>query len=339
MKTLSFVVPCYNSAAYMNKCIDSLLACGGDVEIIIVNDGSTKDNTSEIAHEYETQHPNIVRAIDQVNAGHGGAVNTGVACARGLYVKVVDSDDWLDADAMQALMAYMRSQMQTDAPTDLIVANYIYDKTEEGTCSRMRYTNVFPQTSEFTWEEIGHFRPSQYLLMHSVFYRTSILQEHKFALPEHCFYVDNIFVYVPLPFVRTIRYFNADVYHYYIGREDQSVNEQVMLSRIDQQLRITKHMIDAIDLEEVANKKLSSYMYNYLSMMMCICSIFLRMEQTPENEEKRDEIWRYLKSARPSMYAKIRGNVLNLGTNLPSPLGRGIGLLGYRTAQKIFKFN
>lgn len=339
MKTVSFVVPCYNSAAYMSKCIDSLLACGSDIEIIIVNDGSTKDNTSKIAHEYEAQYPSIVRVIDQANAGHGGAVNAGVACACGLYVKVVDSDDWLDAEAMQALMAYMRSQVDMSTPTDLLIANYIYDKVEENTCLRMHYTNVFPQMREFTWEEIGHFRPSQYLLMHSVFYRTSILHENKLELPKHCFYVDNIFVYVPLPFVKTIRYFNADVYHYYIGREDQSVNEQIMLSRIDQQIRITKHMIDALDLQTVAPQKLADYMYSYLSMMMCICSIFLRMEQTPENEEKRDEIWRYLKSTRPQMYAKIRANVLNLGTNLPSPLGRALGLLGYRVAQKIFKFN
>jgi len=53
VKLLSIAVPCYNSAAYMGKCIDSLLKGGEEVEILIVNDGSFKDNTAEIADEYE----------------------------------------------------------------------------------------------------------------------------------------------------------------------------------------------------------------------------------------------------------------------------------------------
>ncbi|MBQ9021790.1 MAG: glycosyltransferase family 2 protein [Eggerthellaceae bacterium] len=339
MKTMSFVVPCYNSASYMQTCIDSLLACGNDIEIIVVNDGSTKDNTSEIAHTLEKRYPDIIRAIDQENKGHGGAVNTGIAAAQALYVKVVDSDDWLDAESMKPLMDYARQQLERSHPTDLIIANYIYDKVHEGKHQTIDYANVFPVDREFTWSGIGRFNPSQYLLMHSVYYRTKLIQESGLKLPEHCFYVDNIFVYVPLPLVQTIRYFNTDAYHYYIGREDQSVNEKTMLSRINQQLRITKFMIDAVDLESVPEKKLSSYMYNYLSMMLCICSVFLRMDETPDNEVKRSDIWNYLKEKKPHMYAKVRGNILNFFTNFPSPAGRSLALGGYRVAQKIFKFN
>ena len=98
MKILSFAVPCYNSEAYMRKCIDSLLPGGEDVEIIIVDDGSS-DGTAAIADEYEAKYPGICRAIHQENAGHGGAVNTGITNARGMYFKVVDSDDWLDTDS------------------------------------------------------------------------------------------------------------------------------------------------------------------------------------------------------------------------------------------------
>ena len=61
MKLLSFAIPCYNSAAYMEKCIKSCLAGGDDVEIIIVDDGSTKDDTLKIAKEYEAKYPNIVK--------------------------------------------------------------------------------------------------------------------------------------------------------------------------------------------------------------------------------------------------------------------------------------
>ena len=97
MKLLTIAVPCYNSEAYMRKCIESLLVGGEDVEILIVDDGSTKDRTPQIADEYAEKYPTIVRTIHQENKGHGGAVNTGIANATGLYFKVVDSDDWVDA--------------------------------------------------------------------------------------------------------------------------------------------------------------------------------------------------------------------------------------------------
>lgn len=339
MKTITFAVPCYNSAEYMDKCIESLLACGDDVEVLIVDDGSTKDDTPAKADEWERRCPGVVRAIHQENGGHGAAVNTGLSNASGRYFKVVDSDDWLDAQAMERVMRYLRLQMELKDPTDLVIANYVYEKVFEGTRTVMRYKNVFPVEQEFTWDEVGTFNPSQYLLMHSVIYRTDLLRDMGLELPRHCFYVDNIFVYVPLPQVRTMYYLDVDMYRYFIGREGQSVNESVMMGRIDQQLRITRVMIDAVDVMAIEQKRLRHYMENYLAMMMCICSVFLRMRNTPEDEQKREDIWSYLRDADAALYRRIRSNVLNVGTNLPTEVGRRAGLGGYHIAQKIFKFN
>ena len=342
MKTITFAVPCYNSAEYMDKCIESILAFEdgrGDLEILIVNDGST-DETKRKADEWHDRYPDTIYAIHKPNGGHGSAVNAGLAAARGRYFKVVDSDDWLDEEAMRPIMRYLVGQSELRDATDLVIANYVYEKVYEGTRTVIDYKNVFPVDGEFTWDDIKRFRSSQYLLMHSVIYRTELLRDIHLVLPENCFYVDNIFVYVPLPAVYSIRYFDVDMYRYFIGREGQSVNEDTMMRRIDQQLRVTRAMIDAVDLEQdVVQKKLRRYMGNYLSMMMCICSIFLRMINTQEAEEKRRGIWLYLKETRPGIYSRIRRNVLNLGTNIPSELGRRLGVSGYRLAQKIFKFN
>ncbi|MBQ9955278.1 MAG: glycosyltransferase family 2 protein [Eggerthellaceae bacterium] len=339
MKTISFAVPCYNSAEYMDKCIESLLKCGDDIEILIVNDGSFKDNTAEIADSWQERYPDIVKAIHKENGGHGSAVNAGLANATARYFKVVDSDDWLDEEAMAEVMKYLRLQMELKDPTDLVIANYVYEKVHEGTRTVMRYKNVFPEGREFGWDEVGHFNQSQYLLMHSVIYRTDMLQDMGLQLPHHCFYVDNIFVYEPLPHVRSMYYLDVDMYRYFIGREDQSVNEKIMMGRIDQQLRVTRTMIDAVDVMSIDQKRLRQYMENYLAMMMCICSVFLRMRNTPEDEEKREAIWRYLKEADPELYKRIRRSLLNIGTNLPTEIGRRAGLGGYHIAQKIFKFN
>ena len=339
LKTITFAVPCYNSTAYMDHCVETLLACGEDIEILLVDDGSTKDDTAAICDRWQNEHPDIVRAIHQPNKGHGGAVNTGLANASGFYFKVVDSDDWLDPAAMFPLKVYLRSQLDAPVPCDMVVANYVYDKVDEGEQKVMGYGNVLPEGYEFGWDEVGTFLPSQYLLMHSVYYRTEMLRKMHLELPEHSFYVDNIFVYEPLVYVRTMRYFNVDAYHYFIGREDQSVNEKVMMGRMDQQLRVTRQMIDNVDPQAVRNRHLRHYLRNYLSMMMCICSVFLRMRGGETDEQDLKDIWAYLKEQNPSLYRRVRSNALNLATNLPTEAGEKIGLKGYQIAQKIFKFN
>ena len=116
MKLLSVAIPCYNSENYMRKCVDSLLLGGEDVEIIIVDDGSTRDQTAEIADEYQRRYPTIVKAVHQENGGHGAAVNTGIRNATGLYFKVVDSDDWVKREAYLQVLDTLR-EMAGGAPS------------------------------------------------------------------------------------------------------------------------------------------------------------------------------------------------------------------------------
>ena len=338
-KLLTFAVPCYNSEAYMSKCIDSLLPGGEDVEIIIVDDGST-DGTAQIADEYAAKYPDICRAIHQENAGHGGAVNTGMGAAKGIYFKVVDSDDWVDPDSYREVLEALRRFKDERVPVDLLIANYVYEHVLDGKSHAIRYTNALPEGTLFGWEEARHFRMSQNLLMHSVIYRTRVLRDCGLHLPEHTFYVDNLFVYIPLPYVRRIYYLNTDFYRYYIGREDQSVNEKTMISRIDQQILVNRLMVDAYDLyEEVSNKHLRNYMFNYLAMIFTVTSVMLIVSKTPENIRKRDELWKYFREKRPRMWKRVRFGFRGLGCMAHSAPGKAIVVVLYRLCQKIFKFN
>ena len=188
MKLITFTVPCYNSAAYMDKCIQSLLPAGEDAEIILVDDGST-DETGAIADRYAEQYPSVVRVIHQENGGHGEGVNQGLSNALGLYFKVVDSDDWLDGQALEKLMAVIRDSARRERPIDLILANYVYEHVEDGTQRVVRYQNALPVGREFPWDEVGHFSTSQFITMHSTVYRTDVLRRSKLSLPRHTFYV------------------------------------------------------------------------------------------------------------------------------------------------------
>ena len=340
-KLITFAVPCYNSADYMDHCVETLLAAGPEAEIILVDDGSTKDDTPAKCDAWVERHPDINRAIHQENGGHGEGVNQGIRHAQGLYYKVVDSDDWLDTAALAKVMEKLREFSKLPAPVDMVIANYVYEHVEDNTHKAMGYRNVFPTGQIFTWDDIGHFRASQYLLMHSVIYRTQLLRDCGLILPKHTFYVDNIFVYQPLPYVKTMYYLNVDLYRYFIGRSDQSVNESVMAGRIDQQVRVTKIMIDAHDLSLIrqSQKRLGRYMFNYLSMMMTISSIFSVIANTPESLGMRTELWEYLRKKDPALYRRCRYRLTNVGTNIPGYQGRKLSVTLYRLARKIYKFN
>ena len=339
-KLITFAVPCYNSAAYMRHCIETLLSAGEQAEIILVDDGSTKDDTPAICDEYAAKYPTIVKAIHQENGGHGEGVNQGIRNATGLYYKVVDSDDWLDEAALRTVLAKLNTLTARGTAPDLMICNYVYEHVEDNTSHTVRYTNVFPQNRLFSWTHVGHFRPDQNLLMHSVMYRTQVLRDCGMVLPKHTFYVDNIFVYQPLPQVKTIYYMNLDLYRYFIGREDQSVNEANMIKRVDQQLRVTRIMMNAVDVYALPPEqaKLRAYMLNYFSMMMAISSIFLTLDGSKEALAKRRQLWDDLKAHDGHLYRRCRFSVAE-GCNLPGWLGSKISIGGYRIAQKIFKFN
>ena len=164
MKLLSFAVPCYNSAAYMEHCVETLLHGGEEVEIIIVDDGSQKDNTAEIADRLAAEHPSIIKAVHQENGGHGQAVNTGLKNATGRYFKVVDSDDWVDEKAYDKILEVLRRTVDEEKELDMLISNYVYEK--EGAIHKkvMSYTNL-PKDRYFTWDETGRFKKGQYILI------------------------------------------------------------------------------------------------------------------------------------------------------------------------------
>ena len=186
---------------------------------------------------------------------------------------------------------------------------------------------------------MGHFKVDQYILMHSVIYRTQLIKDCGLKLPKHTFYVDNIFVFEPLPSVKKMYYINTNFYRYYIGRDDQSVNEKVMISRIDQQLRVTKRLIDSYLSNTPENEKCRKYMRTYLRIMMEVSSIFLIISGTEENLNKKKELWKYVKDTDKQLYKELRYSLLGSTVNIPGRVGRGISKTGYKVMNKLIGFN
>jgi glycosyltransferase involved in cell wall biosynthesis len=334
---MSLVIPCYNSEDYMRHCIESLLPGGGEVEILIVNDGST-DKTAEIAEDYQARYPGIVRVIHQENGGHGAAVNTGIQNASGLFFKVVDSDDWVDREAYAEVCRTLK-QLSGAGQLDMLLTNYVYEKEGKKKKTVMSYTNVLPAGRIFTWNETGRFRKGQYILMHSIIYRTAFLRKCGLQLPRHTFYVDNLYAYIPLKDVKTMYYLNVDFYRYYIGRPDQSVHESIMIKRIDQQLKVNRIMLTALALEEIEEPRKRRYMFNYLEIVTVISSILLVRSGTPESLRKKRELWQFIKKQNKGLYKRMRYGLLGQLVHMPEITGYNLSLPVYKVVRKVVGFN
>ncbi len=340
-KILTVVIPCYNSEDYMENAIKSVLPAGEDIEILLIDDGSNKDHTAEIADRYAAEYPKICRTIHQENKGHGGAVNTGIENARGFYFKVFDSDDWADTDEFLAVIAKLKELNAAGTPVDMFLANFIYDKVGQKHKMVMRFQNCFPVDQIFEWSAMGHMHETQYILMHSIIYRRQVLLDSGLKLPEHTFYVDNIFAFQPFPYVKKLYYMDVNLYHYFIGREDQSVNQDVMIGRIDQQIKVNKIMIDIMAEQdfEGLDKNVEKYMYIYLDKIMAVTSSLLIVSDTEENFQKKEELWAYLEQKSHKLYHHLRNTVFGMAMNLPGTLGRKASMEGYKIARKIVGFN
>ncbi len=323
----------------MKKCIESALIGGEDVEIIIVNDGS-KDNTAKIADQYAEEYPTIVKVVHKENGGHGDAVNYGLANATGEFFKVVDSDDWLDAEAFRKVLKILKRVVDDGKDLDLLLANYIYDKVGRRFKRVMRYRGALPENKIIGWDTCRiHFNKFQYVLMHSVIYRTKLLKDCGLQLPKHTFYVDNIFVCKPMINVKRLMYVNADLYHYYIGREGQSVNEQTMVKRIDQQILVNKTLIEFFSQQKDLNKQMYKLLFQYIDMMMCVASVICIVSGDKEVFAKKIDLWKFLKDTDRQLYKRLRRTIFGLTMNLPGVVGRKFSVWGYHVMQKLFGFN
>lgn len=342
MKILSVAIPCYNSQDYMGNAIESLLEAGEDIEVIIVDDGSV-DDTALIADKYAEKYPEIIRVIHKENGGHGSAVNAGIEAATGLYFKVLDSDDRLDPAVLCEVMDALRFYNKEEQPLDMLVTNFVYDKLGIPECKKkvMSYEGEIPEKFVCSWE-LCNFGKGDYLLMHSVIFRTQLLKDCGLKLPEHTFYVDNIYVFEPLLKVERIYYLNRNLYYYFIGREDQSVNEAIMIKRVDQQLKVNYIMLDYyLDKrsEIKQNKRRYAYMYNYLEIITTVSILLLILDGSPESLAKRKDLLDYIHKRSRRLYAKFKLGACGAVMTLPGKPGRLVATESYKIFQKFYGFN
>ncbi|MCR4672413.1 MAG: glycosyltransferase [Lachnospiraceae bacterium] len=342
-KVLSVAVPCYNSQDYVRRAVNSLLQGKDRIEIIIVNDGST-DGTAAIAEQYVKEYPDTVRLISKPNGGHGDAVMTGLAAASAPYFRVLDSDDWLDRDSLLKLLDVLEGMKDPEKAADIVITNYVYEKVNEGKSHPVNYRKTLPADRIFGWDEVGKFAIGSYILMHSATFRTELARSCGMKLPKHTFYVDHLYVCYPMTRVEKMYYLDTDLYRYFIGREDQSVNEKVMLSRMDQQIKVNRLLLYELDTAGISNKAQKEYLFYYIEIVTLATVSFLLRLGTKEDEEKVQAFLDEIQENRPDFYEWITTGPFTrhpMGTlrTLPKGVVYPIYRFCYKAARRLVCFN
>ena len=240
MKILSFIIPSYNSARFLDKCIGSFLEPKvlDRLDIIVVNDGST-DETPVVAQGYADRYPGSVRLINQVNKGHGGALNTGCAAAVGKYLKVIDADDWVET---QNLERYL--EMLEACESDVVLTHHYTHNISTGEVKKWMNYPAQPGRA-YTLEEIMADWKSfdRSLTFHGITYKTSFYHEFGMQLSEHVFYEDHEFATFPCCYARSVTPMDIFIYDYRIGDVEQSVSDVNQLKRIGHTETVLKRFV------------------------------------------------------------------------------------------------
>ena len=297
-KIITFCVPCYNSASYMRKAIDSLIKpFAKEVEIIIVDDGS-KDDTGKIADEYGDKYPDLIKVIHEENGGHGEGINNSIKLASGKYFKVIDSDDWVDETGYKMILEALRN----NPDVDLFISDYSYyvDGVKDKT---INYKIAMPANRVITWKNVHKFLYQQNLTLHSCTYRTELFRQINLKLPKKVSYEDNYMIYAPLKLVKKLYYLDHDFYCYFIGREGQSITKSICMKKYKDHLLIAKLMDEEFDVFDYKkDRHLFRILMHHLKLVNSIAFIYTRLNKNKEAHKAYKDFIIELKSKNKRLY-------------------------------------
>lgn len=264
-KLLSIIIPTYNMAALLPRCLNSLVSAqhADEVEAIVVNDGS-KDNSLEVARDYESRFQNTVTVIDKPNGNYGSTINAALPVAQGKYIKVLDSDDWFDTAALDKFLDNIRS-------VDVDMAITHFSQIGPTVKEVIRYNTLGKEP--YTYGKLYHLDdilPDGYIrffLMHAITYRTQLLRDMEYRQTEGISYTDTEWANFPVYKADTVIFYDINLYQYNLDRDGQTMDPVVIMKSIPQLLKISDSLVSYYEkhLDEVSPAKrtfLKQYMEN-----------------------------------------------------------------------------
>lgn len=287
----SIILPIYNVAPYLERCVQSVLDQRFyDFELILVDDGST-DESGEICDRLGTQHT-CIRVIHKANGGLSSARNAGLETARGEYIWWVDSDDWIAEDALNILFQASSSQKP-----DMVKCNYVrVEGDERPFCSNAR-PGLHEKEAKKALLDTAMLMPSRFCLSAwSHIYRREFLEKNKLTFVSERIIgsEDYLFNLQALAVAESIRVIPQQLYFYEL--RDGSLSQRYKKDLPDRYIRLytqLRQFYDEIGLLGRYERKICRFFVWHLIHGTCISNEY-RVCPGHSMEEGRENIQYFL---------------------------------------------
>lgn len=308
-KILSIIIPMYNSKRFIRKCLDSMILAQADMrqlEILVVNDGS-KDCSPAIAEEYVRRWPDTIRLLHKENGGHGSAINLGVANCTGKYLKIVDADDWVQAEGLKQILNLLQNINMVDA---LLVGYQIYDiRTDQAEVILPKQTEkcAYLKLAE-VMKEWGKYK--RFFTLHGLIYQTAFYRSIPKRLPEHVFYDDAYFNVVYASRISRLCVVNELFYVYRIGDVSQSVSNTNRVKRVHQMETVLFRICETAKDEQSLSKAGEIYWYQRTLSFLSdyLITAFLRFDNRKAGRRIARSFIQKIKIQNEKLYHMSRKN-------------------------------
>ena len=281
MPKVSVIVPVYNVEKYITRCLTTLVnQTIDDLEIILVNDGST-DNSEQIIRQFKKDYKNIMY-VKKENGGLSSARNFGLIYAKGEYVAFLDSDDYVDRTIYQKMYEKAKATNSDYVECDFIWKYPYHEKIDVG----FRYKDkkeMFEKARVVAWNKL---------------IKREIIINNKLEFPVGLYYEDIEFFYKLLPYINNFSFVEEPLI-YYVQRDNSIVNKQD--SRTKQIFKVLDNVIDYYKKIGLYSEYEKQIEYTYARLLLC--SSLKRMIQIPDKltrEMLLTETWQNLNSKFPN---------------------------------------
>lgn len=206
---------------YLERCLTSLIIDSGQMDlmqVLVINDGS-KDRSSEIAHSFEDKYPDTYMVIDKENGNYGSCFNCGIELAMGKYVRLLDADDWFNAEGLSDFINHLKY-----IDTDVVVTNYsnqYIDGSKIEVCIRNVKFDSPISASNFSFLKSGN---KKLIAMHALTYKTKFIKRINLKLQTGISYTDSVYDMLPIMKSKDLTFVNVNLYQYFLGRPGQTVS-------------------------------------------------------------------------------------------------------------------
>ena len=297
MPKVSVIVPIYNVEKYLEKCINSLLSQTlEDIQIILVNDGS-KDNSGNIAREYEKNNKNRIIYVEKENGGLSDARNYGLKYATGDFIAFLDSDDYIEKNAYEEM--YNKA---IEENADYVECDFIWE-----------FPNKIRMDKQYPYKNKKEMLSFVRVVAWNKLIKRQLITDNNLEFPKGLRYEDVEFTYKLIPFINKFAYVDKPFIHY-VQRKGSIAN--VQNERTAEIFTVLDNVTEFYKKNNIYEKYRDELEYNYARYLLC--SSLKRMCKIKDKtirEKLLTESWERLNLNFPNWKENVILKTVNIGKN------------------------